>query len=472
VRINPGQTMIEWALMLAPKHATREQVMARLPRTAKTHWDQDAAYLTCVMPDFAPFSQVRYHFVGEGLYAARLRIAWQCDFPPFARLCGEIQACLPSLAWHELRRPFRIEDTRERLEGRGTERAMAATPIQAALEGHGRLLGKALAFKRDGAQRYGFELSWLPDPASEPDVLRIPDDGRLHHFDLQVPRPPRPGPLDRGGPHADAFVMVADPEPDRPPRALIISLHDRMLVVRPDGVVTRELRFDAFAPMQALRADLGARGMPPRLRPLGRIDARRTLWIAAGYRDGHEAEVVFVDPLADDPFLVVHRTSDETIPGNLPKRLSRGTVLDALRIAGKHFVGHHFGDDLVEHEGAWLIRASTGVAQAAPNSAIGATSPPSFAVGQLHHVSELGQATNELESDRLVRVTADADAIVWSFPEPDRRLMLPIPDGGAQAIVDARRAGAARHAPSGLSLALAVVDEQTLRVGWSMTPRR
>jgi hypothetical protein len=138
------------------------------PAAIKTWWPQATKWterdhsLLVQHTAIAPFRQLEYMLQGGMLYNVKLVAVRVCDYAGFAALEQEMYAQFPSITeWTDtLGRPFSLADSRKILEGKGDARFMMATPIGGELGTADILQGKALAFRRDDKQHYGFELFW------------------------------------------------------------------------------------------------------------------------------------------------------------------------------------------------------------------------------------------------------------------------------------------------------------------------
>ncbi len=156
------RTPLERILFEARLGRTRDQVRASWP--TETKWKETPKDLICFTAEAQPFTYLTYVFLADVLYNIKLVIAAPGDFSTLQRLDALVRSELPSIASFRAygSRDWSVDAARPRLEEKGSEKVMAAVGIEGEVPSAGRLSGKAVAFKRGGAQQYGFELFWFP----------------------------------------------------------------------------------------------------------------------------------------------------------------------------------------------------------------------------------------------------------------------------------------------------------------------
>jgi hypothetical protein len=159
VSVEP-RSPLEQILFAAETGMTPDAIRAWWP--PDTPWRERENSILAPSAAIAPFGYLEYKLMAGVLYNVKLVVSRQGDYAAFAELEAELRAQFPSIAaWTDtLGRPFSLEAARPRLEGKGNARFMMAVPIGGDVLGVGVLSGKAVAFNRDGAQHYGFELFW------------------------------------------------------------------------------------------------------------------------------------------------------------------------------------------------------------------------------------------------------------------------------------------------------------------------
>ncbi len=155
----PGGSGLERFLFSLRSGASPDEIRRMFPEVA---WEPDPRGRGVVgeVPGIEPFKLVVLESDAQGLRYARMQIGRVGDFSVLEALDHELQRALPSVVLMATSRPWSLAAVRGQLEGRGNERMKMGSPINAKVEGHAEIFGKAVAFKRGPDQAYGLELTY------------------------------------------------------------------------------------------------------------------------------------------------------------------------------------------------------------------------------------------------------------------------------------------------------------------------
>lgn len=139
----------------------RHEIERAWPPEVEWSWDEARQTLSGRPEAVSPFA-LHFEMPGGALRAVRMQLVRAGDWALMENLDAHVAYQLHGFTLTSVGRPWDLAQARGRLEGKGSARMMAAVPVEATDAEGLRVSGKALAFRVEDRQSYGFELTFRP----------------------------------------------------------------------------------------------------------------------------------------------------------------------------------------------------------------------------------------------------------------------------------------------------------------------